>query len=468
MNRFFTLIVAGVLFILLSSFLKFFQNGVTVSMNVPDVIEAGSEITVNVTINKGKVAGIAQFRQDLPYGFTAMAINSANANFKFEDQQVRLTWLGLPENDEIKFSYKIAANERLTGKIDLNGRFSYIESNEPKAVNHQPMLLAIAPSPKVNPSMQIDVLEYEKIASIEAVKSISGKTVALRQRPVWMDQEKVFMVTLLVNRDAVQKFAKIEETIPKGYTAASIESKGGIFSYSDQLAKFMWMDLPAEPYFTVSYKLIPEKGVTPASSMNIAGVFTYMINGRTYLSDIIERQETLAGLNSAQVNALLSGVTVRPTLQPTLVADATPSRPSGTTTAPPTQPSTTPATPPKTTPPKTTTPTSTTPARTSANDMLKPEEGIYYRIQVAAGHKPVNTQRYFRGYRLQYSVMTEQHDGWYKYTTNSFAEYREARDYRVQLSNTTTIKDAFVVAYNNGNRITVQEALMALNQKWVK
>ena len=493
MNRFFTLIVAGIVFIVFSSFLKIFQNGVTIKMNMPDVIEAGSEITINVTINKGKVTGIVQFRQDLPYGFTARAVNSANANFSFQDQQVRLTWFQAPADDEIMFSYKIVANERLTGNIDLGGRFSYIENNEKRSVNQQPMLLAINPSPNLNPAMRVDVFEYEKIASIESIAASSGQTVALRQKPIWIENEKVFLVTLLVNKDAVQKFAKIEETIPQGYVAASTDSKGGIFTFADQTAKFMWMDLPPEPYFIVTYKLIPEKSVTPATTVHLAGVFSYMINERTFSSEIIERQETLANLNVAQVNALLSGITIQPTLQPILIAETTTSRPAPSTSTTPTTsqsvalttpttsqpavsstptPSQSVASSTSTTPPKTTPASSTTPGRTTVekndDDMLRPEKGVYYRVQVAAGRKPVNTQRYFRSYRLQYSVTKEAHDGWFKYTIGSFAEYKDARDYRVQLSNTTTIKDAFVAAYNNGNRITVQEALMTLNQKWIK
>jgi len=439
---------------------------------MPDVIEAGSEITVNVTVNKGKVAEFAQFRQDLPYGFSAMAVNSANANFSFQDQIVRLTWLRLPDDDEIVFTYKIVANERLTGRVDLSGRFTYIDNNERKTVEQQPRLLAITPSSNVNPAMLVDVNDYAKIASIEAIAK-AGKTVAFRQQPTWVEDDRIFLVTLLVNKDQVQKFAKIEETVPAGYTAASIDSRGGIFTYKDQMAKFIWMDLPAEPFFTVMYKLIPEEGtVIDQQAMRIAGEFSYMVNDRTFSSVIIERRETLARLNRDQVNDLLRDVAVQVTeQQPVLVAGTTTQQQpvSGTTTTPPA----TTTRPPSTT---TSTPTSTprpisTPAiatSSDASDMLKPESGVYYRVQIAAGHRPVNTQRYFRNYRLEYSVMREDHEGWYKYSVGSFAEYKDARDYRVHLGNTTTINDAFIAAYNNGKRITVQDALMALNQRWVK
>jgi hypothetical protein len=306
----------------------------------------------------------------------------------------------------------------------------------------------------------------------------------LRQQPVWVEEDKVFLVTLLVNKDEVQKFAKIEETIPEGYVAAGIDSKGGIFSYANQVAKIIWMDLPADPYFTVSYKLIPEEGVIPnPATMHVTGSFSYMINERTFSSDIVERRETLAGLNSVQVNDLLRGISVEAIeQQPVLVAGNTTSQPSSTAQTSPASQTSSPSQPPSTSRPVSTTSTpssqpstssSSTSGRTvaatsDAGDMLMPESGVYYRVQIAAGHKPVNTQRYFRNYRLERSVAKEMHDGWYKYSVGSFVEYKDARDYRVHLSNTTKINDAFVAAYNNGKRITVQDALMALNQKWYK
>jgi hypothetical protein len=63
----------------------------------------------------------------------------------------------------------------------------------------------------------------------------------------------------------------------------------------------------------------------------------------------------------------------------------------------------------------------------------------------------------------------ERHQGWIKYVTGSFGTYRDARDRRVSLVDAGhKFPGPFVTAYQDGTRITVQEALAISGQQWVQ
>jgi hypothetical protein len=78
----------------------------------------------------------------------------------------------------------------------------------------------------------------------------------------------------------------------------------------------------------------------------------------------------------------------------------------------------------------------------------------------------IPVKSYFQKRKIKEPVSTEMLQGWYKYTIGNYSEYIKARDKRNKVWGTTPIKDAFVTAYNSGQRITVQEALMISNQTW--
>jgi hypothetical protein len=436
--------------------IKLLFGDVSMNMEAPGQIDAGKEITVQVTLNKGNINGFSRFQMDLPLGITASNISSANADFSFRDQKVRLIWLRLPSDETITFSFSILCNERLKGEFELAGKFSFIEDNERKNVDLKPQKLAIVPSPSIDPSLIVDIKDFGKAAFPE-LTGTGGEIACIRQKPVWSDTNNEFLVTLLVNKESLKKFAKIEETVPPGFTAVNVESKDGIFTYKDNKAKFLWMNLPNDPYFTVSYKLIPSNGNKQAA---INGVFSYIVDDKTKVIPILEKDVDLANLTPESVKSILNApalfASTKTTTSKTIV-NITKSDTAQNTAA--TTKTTVAQNTVKTTQPKIS-------YTNASSDLLEPQSGIYYRVQLAAGHRPVNSKRYFKKYKLDDRVLKEQHEGWIKYSVGSFNVYKDARDFRIHIWNTTNINDAFVAAYNEGKRITVQEALMVANQKW--
>lgn len=442
-----------------------FDGEVGMQVAAPSTVTAGDEFQVKVTLNKGNLESFSRLMQELPAGLRATSVNTANADFTFKDQRVRFIWLKMPEEKDITVVYTIKVDQRLKGTFDLNGKFSYIDNNERMSVDATPVNITINPNPNIDPNLIVDIRDFkEKV--IPEVEIGGRSTVAcVRQTPQAAgDADNSYVVNLLVYKENAQKFAKIEEAVPAGYTAIKIDSKEGIFVFKDGMAKFLWMSLPSDPYFTVSYRLVPNAGITKAPEMK--GQFSYIEEDKTITKDITQKDLVLATLTADQVKQLITEVssTVNvpmAALMPEAKIDSTKvEHPIAQIT--PEQVKEKPQ--PVEKPAKVSKPAK----NIDLAYKLEPEDGVYYRVQIAAGHKPIRIKQYFKRFKIADEVRAEEHDGWRKYSIGSFSDYKKARDYRVHVWNTTTINDAFIAAYNSGQRVTVQEALMITSQQWYK
>jgi hypothetical protein len=430
---FINLLVAVVLKVL-------FQGDISVTLNAPGEVVAGTEFEVEITVNKSELASFSRLQQNLPAGLTATSENTSNADFTFKDKKARFIWLRMPDEQQFTITYKVKVDPRLKGLFNIEGKFSYIEENERRSISVNSSEINILPSPNIDPSLIVDIKDYEKLVIPYISPATADPQIAcIRQLPELSPDGKGYIVNLIVSKERKEKFAKIEEKIPAGFKAEKLTERDAQFFVKDGMAKFVWLNLPATSFFTVSYKLTPTEGNT--SSPQIDGKFSYLEEKKTMSIDILQTEQDLASINTPDdLHNLLLGLS-----NPPLANNSVTTKTIDVSTT-----------------------TKIKEPRSNNKYVLEPEEGIYYRVQLAAGHKPVNIKRYFRKYKLDKEVRKEEHDGWYKYSIGSFPEYKIARDYRVHIWNTTTIDDAFVSAYNDGNKITVQEALMVANQKWYK
>ncbi len=425
-------------------FLGFFsKENVFLHLGAPAAAEAGTTIEVELELHKSAITGFARFQQELPPGITASPVYPSDVNFSFDENTVRMIWLNLPGDKTFTVRYRLHIDERLKGELKLEGTFSYIENNERMTASAEEITVNITPSPHIDEELIVDLSEADKLhPPVPATYAPVAEAVAVRQLPV-EDDDRGYLVNIMINKGDRSSFAKIEERVPRGFTAEAVESRGGTFSFSDQIATIIWRKLPPENNFIVSYRLIPDELTDEAPRPE--GSFSFMHDNITTTYHVVERDIPLSSLEGAGKQELIASAALEVR-----------------TTAPERSPA---ARPPST--PLPSAPAAVMPER-GLTRPLPPEQGVYYRVQLAAGRRPVDPESYFKHLDIPFNIHTEIHEGWYKYSVGSFYDYRSARDQRVNIWNTTPVGDAFVSAYNDGLRITVQEALAIANHRWYR
>lgn len=482
-----------------------FTDGVTITQEAPSSVTAGSEFTVELTINKGNVGGFAKLQQDLPAGFTATVIEAKGASFTFSNQSAKFIWTALPGDPSFKISYKVTVAPDAAGEKILAGKFSFIENNAKKTADITPFTVTVGNTSPVannnntqnnntaannntgdntntaanntNNTTDNTANNTTNTADNSTSNTAANKTTdnssasnemvisgvnCIRNAPSETDGSD-FKVEITVKKGNLAGFAKLQETLPAGFTATAGNSNSASFTFADQKVKLVWVSLPADAEFKVSYNVKVDRSVAGSGSKSITGLFSYIENDETRKFSIpasiidVKDNGPLANNNNNTQNNNTQNNTAANNNNNTGNDNSSANNITNKTTNP-------------TNNTNNTTTNNTSNTNTSAStgmNIPSPQTGVLYRVQLAALQNPKDAAWFNSRFGISGQVYTEMQEGFTKYTTGAFNMYKTARDERETIKG-KGVSDAFVTAYNSGRRITVQEALMITSQQWYR
>jgi hypothetical protein len=451
-----------------------FADIVTVTQNVPDSAKPGTEFVVELTINKANIVGFAKLQQDLPEGFTAVEDDNNGASFSFSNQSVKFIWMSLPATKEFKVKYKVKVDAGITsGDKVIAGKFSYVVDNVKQVVDITPSAVNVAAETAVPVAVNTTPATTTPDTAAKAVlpntNTESSSITCVRSIPSSVGSN--FIVEVSVNKGNIKGFAKLVETLPEGFKATPVISLDASFSFVDQKVKFVWVSLPPQSEFKVAYKVTVDPTVT--GDQTIEGILSFIENDETKKTIVPASIVSISATN--QLAAFAANKEKESSQATTTTSDAvTPTPPPAAlavSTPPPSPPAVTeiskeetPAPPAEALVP---TPAPAEEKSLAATTIPAPQGNVNYCVQIAALHKAISTDAIATLYNINAKINTEMAEGYTKYLLGSHTEYKAARDAREEIK-TKGVVGPFVTAYNNGKRITVQEALMITSQKWFK
>lgn len=436
----------------------FLSDGIEIESNLPNELVRDSTYIVEVVIKKGDLFGFAKFQQNFPEGFDAKPVETAEASFTYADGRMKFIWMALPETDEVKISYAVTAQQGAPSESMVDGKFSYIQDNERKSYD----------IPNKTISIISDEVVEEKIPAIASASRVV--------KPLG---DNMFQVDLTISKQGVYGFAKLEELLPAGAEAEVMENKKSVFSQVDEKAKFVWMSIPDDQDLVISYKVKASSDIS-SQLQSMEGSFAFLDENETKTVPVLGGDIDASAMVAAAEESKEENI---PTPEPEAlemeeIAEVAPEEviPEPATEVEPTvepqpelaeiveepevqnEPKEAPLVAQKETRPV-----------APVTNIPSPYTGIVYRVQIAAGKKIVELAQIKKTYKFNEEFYTENHEGWVKYITGQFDVYKAARDKRESLvAAQHNFPGPFVTAYNSGERITVQEALMISNQKWFK
>ena len=485
--------IFGVLIVNLFLYFGLFQeNEISVVQNVPEYLAPGESFEVTVNIMKYKTKGFAKLELNVDDGLVIKPGPIGSASFTFEKGVAKFIWFALPSDHNFQIKYILTNSHAEIGSTkNIKGHFSYLVENEKTVFALEDSNIRIG-ADEGDSLVAIDEViipdntdDVPMMSDEERIAAIQDHVVRI-ERNFERTNSGEYQMNVAINKGPIEGFAKLEDVVPDGFDYIENSTSGAIFTKIKGKAKFVWFNLPDDKVVNVSYKLRANES-NVVGIHNITGTFTYLVDSRDIMSntipaffkispddmvEVIEKNdfnfegenledEVVEGIWTQEHVNFLDEEKVQEQQgneeliveesKNDLVTDNTKNQDIDISNE--------------------------LLERTNKSDEALIEditgigpisEGISYRVQICATKKMAEKD-YFRKYKnFNYDIVIDHHENWVKYTTGNYPVYKTARASRVLINNNYEFDGPFVTAYNNGERITVQEALMISNQKWYK
>lgn len=426
------------------------DGGVTITNTIPSSLKPGQEVKVEIKIDKGSMSGFAKMQLELPAGITVNEIDSKGSNFSFIEGTAKWVWASLPTESEIVLKLSLVVGAGVSEKVTIGGKYSFIENNAKKVVDMAPVEVTIGGEGVAatnTTSVQNSADNTSTITTNNNANNPSGNNqnpsgnITLSRSIVKGGAPGEYVVNVTVNKGLTKGFARYSDDLPEGVTAKSLKNEGGSFSVADGKIKFVWVNVPEKDILELSYSL---SGVTKATVLS--GEYSFLEENQSKKVTLNAETITPDAENTANTTP-----TNTATSNNNQMADNTATTSANTDNT------------------QAIKETNNNNNNSNTETLTKKEGNINYKVQIGAfTNSAVSAAKLKNKFAISENVQSELAGGYSKFMVGNHDEYKEARNHRVKLKSSTKVTRAFVVAYNTGKRITVQEALMISNQKWFK
>ncbi len=114
---------------------------VVMTSNIPTKLPVGSDVEIEVKINKGSIANFTKYHMDVPNGMDVSEVDSKTGNFTFENNRAKIIWVSVPGEPEFTVKFKVHVSTQAPFQGTINQKFYFLDGGTKKEVEATPITI---------------------------------------------------------------------------------------------------------------------------------------------------------------------------------------------------------------------------------------------------------------------------------------------------------------------------------------